>query len=84
MKTTTVNVHDAKTQLSKLIARAEKGERITIARAGKAVAELGPVPRRKRGPRAAIDPLLEVDEYSYTGAVAQLSNRDMDTLIYGG
>ena len=32
---TTVNIHEAKTQLSKLIERVEHGEEIIIARAGK-------------------------------------------------
>jgi len=36
----TVNVFEAKTNLSKLIARAEKGEDVIIARAGKPVARL--------------------------------------------
>jgi prevent-host-death family protein len=31
----TVNIHDAKTQLSKLVARAARGEPFVIARAGK-------------------------------------------------
>jgi len=35
-----VNVHDAKTHFSKLIARVERGEEIVIARAGKPVAKL--------------------------------------------
>jgi prevent-host-death family protein len=39
---TTVNIHDAKTHLSQLLARVENGETITIARAGKAVADLVP------------------------------------------
>jgi prevent-host-death family protein len=34
------NIHEAKSQLSKLIARAEAGEEIIIARAGKPVAKL--------------------------------------------
>lgn len=38
-----VNVHEAKTQLSQLIARAEAGEEIVIARAGKPVARLVPI-----------------------------------------
>jgi prevent-host-death family protein len=38
----TVNIHDAKTHLSQLLARVENGERITIARAGKPVADLVP------------------------------------------
>jgi prevent-host-death family protein len=37
---TTVNIHYAKTHLSKLLARVEAGETIVIARAGKPVAEL--------------------------------------------
>jgi prevent-host-death family protein len=35
-----VNIHDAKTHFSRLVERAEKGERITIARAGVPVAML--------------------------------------------
>jgi len=38
----TVNIHDAKTHLSQLLARVENGETITIARAGKPVADLVP------------------------------------------
>ena len=38
----TVNVHDAKTHLSRLLERAEAGEEIVIARAGKPVARLVP------------------------------------------
>jgi prevent-host-death family protein len=38
----TVNIHDAKTRLSHLLARVENGETITIARAGKAIADLVP------------------------------------------
>jgi prevent-host-death family protein len=35
-----VNIHQAKTELSKLVQRAEAGEEIIIARAGKPVAKL--------------------------------------------
>lgn len=38
----TVNIHDAKTHLSSLLARVENGETITIARAGRPVADLIP------------------------------------------
>ncbi|HEY5105167.1 MAG TPA: type II toxin-antitoxin system prevent-host-death family antitoxin [Caulobacteraceae bacterium] len=38
-----VNIHAAKTNLSKLIERAEAGEEVIIARAGKPVARLTPV-----------------------------------------
>lgn len=42
---TTVNIHEAKTHLSKLLERIEAGETITIARAGRPVADL--VPHRR-------------------------------------
>jgi prevent-host-death family protein len=38
-----VNVHEAKTHLSRLLLRVESGEEIVIARAGKPVAKLVPV-----------------------------------------
>jgi prevent-host-death family protein len=46
----TVNVHEAKTHLSRLLARVAKGEEIVIARAGTPIARLVPVgkPRRMR------------------------------------
>ncbi|MBA2261931.1 MAG: type II toxin-antitoxin system Phd/YefM family antitoxin [Solirubrobacterales bacterium] len=40
---TQVNVHEAKTQLSKLLKRAEAGEEVVIARDGTPVARLAPV-----------------------------------------
>jgi prevent-host-death family protein len=42
-----VNVHEAKTQLSKLLARVAAGEEIVIARAGKPVARLVPVEQKR-------------------------------------
>lgn len=46
----TVNVHEAKTHLSRLLERVERGEEIVIARAGKPVARLVPAePKPKRG-----------------------------------
>jgi prevent-host-death family protein len=47
-----VNVHEAKTHFSKLVARAERGEEIVIARGGKPVAKLVPAevhPKRPLG-----------------------------------
>lgn len=38
-----VNVHEAKTHLSRLLDRVQAGEQITIAKAGKPVAQLIPV-----------------------------------------
>jgi prevent-host-death family protein len=42
----TVNIHEAKTHLSRLLARVAKGEEVVIAKAGKPVARLVPVVAR--------------------------------------
>jgi prevent-host-death family protein len=81
---TVVNIHAAKTQLSQLVARVEKGERITIARAGKPVAQLVPAPKRKRRKLPLDDPLLRVEEYAVDGPGGTLSAREIDRIVYGG
>lgn len=48
----TVNVREAKTHLSRLLADVESGEEVLIARAGKVVARLCPVRRAWPGPGA--------------------------------
>jgi prevent-host-death family protein len=50
-----VNVHEAKTQFSKLLAKVGKGGEIIIAKAGKPVARLVPIEERplKRSPGSA-------------------------------
>lgn len=45
---TQVNVHEAKTNLSRLLNRVVEGEEIVIAKAGKPVARLVPIERRPR------------------------------------
>jgi prevent-host-death family protein len=45
---TEVNIHEAKTHLSRLLRRVAAGEDIVIARAGKPVARLVPVAEPKR------------------------------------
>ena len=40
-----VNIHEAKTHLSRLVERAAEGEEIVIAKAGKPMAKLVPMPR---------------------------------------
>ena len=44
----TVNVHEAKTHLSRLLAKVEAGENIVIARNGTPVARIVPVKRQGR------------------------------------
>ena len=41
--TKTVNIHEAKTHLSKLLSRVSMGEEVIIAKAGKPIARLSPL-----------------------------------------
>ncbi|MGL5011948.1 MAG: type II toxin-antitoxin system Phd/YefM family antitoxin [Paracoccaceae bacterium] len=43
-----VNIHEAKTQLSKLIEAAQRGEDVIIARAGKPVVKMVALPQARR------------------------------------
>ena len=46
----TLNIYEAKTDLSRLVARAEAGETILLARRGIPAAQLGPIQTRQNGP----------------------------------
>ena len=58
----TVNVHEAKTHLSRLLKQVEAGEEVTIARNGKPVARL--VSSKKRGKRkpGSMKGLIKIDD----------------------
>jgi prevent-host-death family protein len=58
----TVNIHEAKTHLSRLIARVRQGASITIAKAGTPVARLVPV-GRVRAPKVREPSVLPDTEY---------------------
>jgi prevent-host-death family protein len=74
---TVMNVHEAKTHLSKLLEAVERGEEVTIARAGVPVAKLVPVvPREVRRKPGALkgqiwmsddfdDPMPEIEDAIY-------------------
>jgi prevent-host-death family protein len=79
----TVNIHEAKSRLSQLIARVERGERITIARGGKPVAELGPIRPSKGASVSPDDPLLNLEEFAVEGPGGPLTNAEIDGLLYG-
>lgn len=74
----TVNVHEAKTNLSRLLAQAEAGEEVVIARNGKPVARLAPLQERGRPqpdvfkgkfvlPGSFFDPLPEEELKAWEG-----------------
>jgi len=61
----TVNIHEAKTHLSRLIERVSEGEEIVIAKSGKPVARLVPYerPRVPRQPGSMRDKLQVADDF---------------------
>lgn len=77
--TSQVNIHEAKTTFSRLVKRAENGEEIVIARAGRPVARLGPLVEEREPRRGGIwkgkafmhddfdDPLDEEFEAAFRG-----------------
>ena len=83
MAETVINIHAAKTRLSQLVARAEKGERITIARAGKPVAQIVLAPGARQRKLPPDDPLLNLDKFGFEGPGGRLANDEIDRIVYG-
>ncbi len=79
----TVNVHEAKTHFLKLLARVEKGARITVAWAGRPVAMVVPLPKGKAGALSPDDPLLNLDAFGFDGPGGKLTNAEIDRIFYG-
>ena len=79
---TTINIHAAKTQFSRLLQRAARGEEIIIARNGKPVAKLTGLKTRS-GTVLKDDPLLNLDKYGFEGPGGALTNREIDRIVYG-
>ena len=57
----TVNVHEAKTTLSRLLAQVEAGEEVVIARNGKPVARLVPFQQQGRRQFGSMEDRISVD-----------------------
>ena len=62
MKVTTVNVHTAKTHLSKLLVSVAKGEKVVIAKAGKPIAQLTAIPKDARPKPGRFKGLIQVTD----------------------
>ena len=80
-----VNIHDAKTRLSQLVARVERGERVF-----RPSPEPGGLWPYSRPPARAVrsrlppdDPLLHLDTFAVDGPGGSLTNDDIDRLLYG-
>jgi len=57
-----VNVHQAKTHLSRLIDDVEAGEEVILAKAGKPVARLSPIGQRRRRKLGLLDGQLRIPD----------------------
>jgi prevent-host-death family protein len=71
---TTVNIYEAKAQLSALISQAERGEEVVIARAGRPVIRLVPIvaPSTTRSPGALKGRIAFFDETEIDAEIEQL------------
>lgn len=67
----TVNMHEAKTHLSRLVEAAARGEPFVIARAGRPLVKVVPLEPPPRAPRIGFLPGLRVpDDFDAIGAEA--------------
>jgi prevent-host-death family protein len=79
----TVNIRASKDGFSRLVRRAEKGETVTITRAGKPVAQIGPIPLHQHGHLSLDDPLLNLANFAVAGPTGNMRNADIDHILYG-
>ncbi|MGB7191194.1 MAG: type II toxin-antitoxin system prevent-host-death family antitoxin [Acidobacteriaceae bacterium] len=78
-----VNIHYAKTHLSKLIEQAENGEEVILARNGKPAVTLKPVPQKRLKKRsilgAGIGKIWISDDFN-----SPETNKEIEDLFYNG
>ncbi|HET8637751.1 MAG TPA: type II toxin-antitoxin system Phd/YefM family antitoxin [Acidobacteriaceae bacterium] len=76
-----VNIHYAKTHLSKLIEQAENGEEVVLARNGKPAVKLTPVPAKKKRSilGAGIGKIWISDDFN-----SPETNKEIEDLFYNG
>lgn len=80
----TLNIHAAKTHLSRLVERAEKGETIIISRAGKPVAKLTPLdPEANSPPKRRIGFLKEVYDLPDDFDIKAIGCEEIEAMFYG-
>lgn len=74
-----INVHEAKTNLSKLLDRAANGERIIIGKAGKPIARLEPFSNTKAVHRQFKGGNLRIQEHAATKLTPEYLNELADS-----
>jgi len=83
MNVTTVGTFEAKTKLSELLDRVEKGEEIVITRRGKEIARI--VPASVRGSvkkKATVEDLLTIADRFSSKIKGKFSSADINDILY--
>lgn len=78
-----VNIHAAKTQFSRLVERAEKGETILVARNGKPVARLAPVEDEVEAPKTARRFGILQGEFTVSDDIKAFAREEIEAMFYG-
>lgn len=78
----TVNIHDAKTQLSKLVDQAAQGEAFIIAKAGKPMVKVVPLGKADVGTANRLG--FMAGEYSVPDDFDQMGSGEIESIFTGG
>ena len=77
----TVNIHDAKTQLSKLVEQAAQGEAFIIAKAGKPMVKVIPLEQAEAGTDCRLG--FMAGEFSVPDDFDQMGSGEIESLFTG-
>ena len=77
----TVNIHDAKTQLSKLVDQAAQGEAFIIAKAGKPMVKVVPLGKVEAGTATRLG--FMAGEFSVPDDFDQMGSGEIESLFAG-
>jgi len=77
----TINIHDAKTQLSKLVDQAAQGEAFIIAKAGKPMVKVIPLVHAEAGTSGRLG--FMANEFSVPDDFDQMGGAEIDALFSG-
>ncbi|MDP2111324.1 MAG: type II toxin-antitoxin system prevent-host-death family antitoxin [Thiobacillus sp.] len=77
----TVNIHDAKTQLSKLVDQAARGEAFIIAKAGKPMVKVIPLGEAEAGTASRLG--FMAGEFSVPDDFDQMGSSEIESLFTG-
>lgn len=77
----TINIHDAKTQLSRLVEQAAQGEAFIIAKAGKPMVKVIPLEQAEAGTACRLG--FMAGEFSVPDDFDQMGSNEIESLFAG-